>query len=88
MPFDMQSIIELLEASNTQGTDGAVKDGRDRSQCRGLYALASTLLTRSVGTASINVASSSLARELFTRLDTAHRCSTWFAAGLPDNRAL
>jgi hypothetical protein len=38
-----------------------------------------------LGTASINVASSSLARELFIRLDTAYRCSTWFAAGLSNS---
>jgi hypothetical protein len=35
-----------------------------------------------VGSGSINVASSSLARELFTLFDTGHFCNTSFAAGL------
>jgi hypothetical protein len=39
----------------------------------------------SVGSASIKVASSSLARELFTRLDTCHLCSTSLAAGLSNS---
>jgi hypothetical protein len=34
------------------------------------------------GGGSINAASSSLARELFTLFETGHRCSTSFAAGL------
>src|SRR5260370_37189626 len=35
-----------------------------------------------VGSGSINVGSSSLARELFTRLDTSHLSGTSFPAGL------
>jgi hypothetical protein len=39
----------------------------------------------SVGARSINVGSSSLVRELLTRFDTGHLCSTSFAAGLSNS---
>jgi hypothetical protein len=39
-----------------------------------------------IGSGSIKVASSSLARELFTLFDTAQRCSTSLAAGLSNSR--
>jgi hypothetical protein len=38
-----------------------------------------------VGSGSINVASSSLARELFTRFDTGHLCSTSLPVGLSNS---